>query len=51
MDSAFCLPGTGIRFELDPVIGLIQGLGDTVMLLIGGRHAPLWPNASNSAQP
>lgn len=25
MDSAFRLPGTGIRFGLDPVIGLIPG--------------------------
>ena len=25
MDSAFRLPGTGIRFGLDPIIGLIPG--------------------------
>lgn len=27
-DSAFRLPGTGISFGLDPLIGLIPGLGD-----------------------
>jgi len=35
MDSQFRLPGTDIRFGLDPVIGLIPGLGDTITLLIG----------------
>ena len=28
LDSAFRIPGTGIRFGLDAVIGLIPGLGD-----------------------
>jgi len=27
-DSAFRIPGTGITFGLDPIIGLIPGLGD-----------------------
>ena len=27
-DSAFRIPGTGITFGLDPVLGLIPGLGD-----------------------
>lgn len=27
-DSAFRIPGTSIRFGLDPIIGLIPGLGD-----------------------
>jgi hypothetical protein len=27
-DSAFRVPGTGITFGLDPIIGLIPGLGD-----------------------
>lgn len=30
MDSAFRLPGTRFRFGLDPIIGLIPGLGDAV---------------------
>jgi hypothetical protein len=28
LDSAFRIPGTGIRFGLDPIIGLIPGIGD-----------------------
>lgn len=28
MDTAFRVPGTGIRFGLDPLIGLCPGLGD-----------------------
>jgi hypothetical protein len=28
MDSAFTLPGTNIRFGLDPIIGLWPGIGD-----------------------
>jgi hypothetical protein len=28
LDSAVPIPGTGIRFGLDPVLGLIPGLGD-----------------------
>jgi hypothetical protein len=28
LDSAFRIPGTGIRFGLDAVIGLIPGVGD-----------------------
>ena len=30
MDSAFRIPGIGFRFGLDPIIGLIPGLGDLV---------------------
>lgn len=44
MDNVFVIPGTNIRFGLDPIIGLIPGFGDTLgaavstMLLIqGGR--------------
>tara|TARA_R110002072_G_scaffold2361_8_gene19660 strand:+ start:5632 stop:6009 length:378 start_codon:yes stop_codon:yes gene_type:complete len=33
MDSRFRIPGTGIRFGLDAVIGLIPGVGDAVTLL------------------
>jgi uncharacterized protein DUF4112 len=28
LDSAFRIPGTGIRFGLDAIIGLVPGLGD-----------------------
>jgi hypothetical protein len=27
-DSAFRIPGTGIRFGIDPLLGLVPGLGD-----------------------
>jgi hypothetical protein len=30
MDSVFVIPGTGIRFGLDALVGLIPGLGDTL---------------------
>jgi hypothetical protein len=30
MDTAFVIPGTNIRFGLDPIIGLLPGLGDTI---------------------
>ncbi|MAJ62698.1 MAG: hypothetical protein CL558_01490 [Alphaproteobacteria bacterium] len=30
LDSRFGIPGTGIRFGLDGLIGLIPGIGDTV---------------------
>ena len=30
LDSAMLVPGTGIRFGLDPILGLIPGLGDLV---------------------
>jgi hypothetical protein len=35
MDTKYAIPGTGIRFGLDPIIGLIPVAGDTVTLLIG----------------
>lgn len=34
MDTAFSIPGTKIRFGLDPILGLLPGLGDTVTGLI-----------------
>jgi hypothetical protein len=44
LDSAFRVPGTGIRFGLDAVIGLVPGIGDlstpvfaAVLLLQGVR--------------
>jgi hypothetical protein len=30
MDSAFRVPGTDFRFGLDPILGLVPGLGDVV---------------------
>jgi hypothetical protein len=34
MDNAFKIPGLGLRFGLDPIIGLIPGLGDTTTSLV-----------------
>lgn len=34
MDSAFLIPGTKIRFGLDPIIGLIPALGATATSLV-----------------
>jgi hypothetical protein len=34
MDSAFSIPGTNIRFGLDPLLGLLPGLGDTITTFI-----------------
>jgi len=36
MDSRFKIPGTRFRFGLDPLIGLIPGLGDFTGFLISG---------------
>ena len=35
MDTKYAIPGTGIRFGLDPIIGLLPIAGDTVTLAIG----------------
>jgi len=35
MDTRFRIPGLGIRFGLDPVIGLLPVAGDTITMLIG----------------
>ncbi|MHA3770679.1 DUF4112 domain-containing protein [Verrucomicrobiota bacterium sgz303538] len=34
MDTAFVIPGTNIRFGLDPILGLLPGLGDTLTSLV-----------------
>jgi hypothetical protein len=34
MDNAFHVPGIGVRFGLDAIIGLIPGLGDTFTSLV-----------------
>jgi hypothetical protein len=36
LDSAVGVPGTGIRFGLDPVMGLVPGLGDLTGMLLSG---------------
>ena len=35
LDSAFFIPGTNIRIGLDPLLGLIPGIGDLISNLIG----------------
>ena len=35
LDQRFTIPGTSIRFGLDPLIGLIPGIGDTLANLAG----------------
>jgi hypothetical protein len=44
LDTAIRIPGTGIRFGLDPILGLVPGLGDVAgaamsgyIVLIGAR--------------
>lgn len=34
MDSVFSIPGTNIRFGLDPILGLLPGLGDTIATFV-----------------
>ncbi len=36
MDSKFKIPGTDFRFGLDPILGLVPGLGDATSLAISG---------------
>lgn len=36
MDSKFKFPGTRFRFGLDPILGLLPGLGDATSLAISG---------------
>jgi hypothetical protein len=36
LDSAARIPGTGIRFGLDPLLGLIPGLGDVAGAALSG---------------
>ena len=44
LDNAFRVPGTDIRFGLDPILGLIPGIGDlatpvlSVLLLVHGAR-------------
>src|ERR1043166_2407319 len=34
MDNVLRIPGTNLRFGLDPIIGLIPGLGDTASAIV-----------------
>ena len=34
MDSVFSIPGTNIRFGLDPILGLLPGFGDTATAIV-----------------
>src|ERR1700752_4926949 len=34
LDEAFRIPGTGIRFGIDGIIGLVPGLGDVIAGLL-----------------
>ena len=36
LDTSLRIPGTRIRFGLDPVLGLVPGLGDAIGALVGG---------------
>lgn len=36
LDSAFVVPGTGIRFGADSLIGLFPGIGDAITLGLSG---------------
>jgi hypothetical protein len=36
LDSAARIPGTGIRFGLDPLLGLVPGLGDVAGAVLAG---------------
>jgi hypothetical protein len=36
LDSAFRVPGTGLTFGLDPILGLIPGIGDLTTPLFAG---------------
>ncbi len=35
MDTRFRIPGTGLRFGYDSIIGIVPGVGDTLTLAIG----------------
>lgn len=36
MDSRFRIPGTNFRFGLDPILGLLPGIGDATSLAVSG---------------
>lgn len=48
-EARWVVPGTSIRFGIDPLLGLIPGLGDAVGMILGGvllyeawRHRVSW---------
>lgn len=47
MDNQFSIPGTGIRFGLDSILGLIPGAGDLSTFAVSGYM--LWIMAQNGA--
>ena len=47
LDEAFRLPGTGIRFGFDGIVGLIPGIGD----VLAGLLSLLIPIAAGAAAP
>ena len=49
MDDAFVVPGTGIRFGLDAVVGLVPGLGDVVTTVVAGSGVVLAASAGAPA--
>ncbi len=60
LDAKYRIPGTSFRFGYDSLIGLLPGVGDSVMLLpgiylmakarrLGVRKATLWRMAGNTA--
>lgn len=49
MDNRFRIPGTGVRFGLDSLIGLVPGIGDGVGLLVSGFM--LWVMLRRGAGP
>lgn len=48
LDSAFTIPGTRFRFGIDPILGLIPGIGD---LLGGGFSAYIMVLAARAGAP
>jgi hypothetical protein len=44
MDSQFRIPGTGVKFGLDALIGLIPGAGDFATFLISGYMVTVMAN-------
>ncbi len=60
LDAKYRIPGTPFRFGYDSLIGLVPGVGDSVMLLpgiyliakarrLGVRKSTLWRMAGNTA--
>ena len=54
MDTAIRVPGTGIRFGADSVVGLIPGIGDAggavIAAIFGWIHTGLWFGGDTAMQ-